>query len=148
MTRYPCTTISLTEWRCDHNFDRVRGEIDNPPVSTSPSRFRSRLLIAFLLLTTVILGLHVQLAKCDHPPTFAGGHILHGDLRPGGDRADQEITVAHHVAAIVFAVRRAQVVALSPAASGAIVPSIEPSVREFLSYLTLLLRPPPRPSFA
>src|ERR1700677_2008757 len=79
----------LTDCRSNHSFDPVHRDMDKMFASARGSRFRSEPLIVLLLLSMFALSLHVQLAKFDNFHTFAGTHILHGDLRPDGDAAGQ-----------------------------------------------------------
>jgi hypothetical protein len=67
------------------------------------ARFRSEPLIVLLLLSMFALSLRVQLAKFDNFHTFAGTHILHGDLRPDGDAAGQIFANVPRVAAAALA---------------------------------------------
>jgi hypothetical protein len=46
-----------------------------------------RAFVGLLLFSAVALTLHVQSARYRQSLAFAGGHILHGDLRPDTDAA-------------------------------------------------------------
>jgi hypothetical protein len=97
-----------------------------------------------LLLSMFALSLRVQLAKFDHFHTFAGTHILHGDLRPDGDGAGQIFSNVPRVAAAALtAILFRLIAAPSSLISGSVLPSSVPSAREFLNYLALFVRPPP-----
>jgi len=54
-------------------------------------RFKLQALVGLLLLSTFALALHVESARYEQPLAFAGGHILHGDLRPNTGDAPANI---------------------------------------------------------
>jgi hypothetical protein len=90
------------------------------------------------------LSLHVQLAKLDNLSTSPGKHILHGDLRPNGDKPGQVFADVPGTAALALAANLLPHISeLSQLVSGFDLPSSEPSVRELLNYLALFVRPPP-----
>jgi hypothetical protein len=112
--------------------------------SARGSRFRLEPFILLLALFTFALSLHVQLAKLGNLSTFSGKHVLHGDLRPNGDQPGQVFADVPGAAALALPVNVFPYIpALSPLISGSVLPSSEPSVREFLNYLALFVRPPP-----
>jgi len=134
----------LTDCRSNHSFDPVHRDMDKMFASARGSRFRSEPLIVLLLLSMFALSLHVQLAKFDNFHTFAGTHILHGDLRPDGDAAGQIFADVPRVATAALAAILFRLIAALPSLiSGSVLPSSEPSAREFLNYLALFVRPPP-----
>jgi len=57
--------------------------------SMPASRFRVEAFVAFLLVATFALPLHIQSAKFEQPFTFPTKHILHGDLRPDTEYSAQ-----------------------------------------------------------
>jgi hypothetical protein len=118
--------------------------MDKRAASARGSRFRLEPFIVLLLLSTFALSLHVQLAKYDSLSTFPAKHILHGDLRPNGDQPGQSFADVHGATALALIVSLLpQISAPSRLISGCALPSSEPSIREFLDYLALFVRPPP-----
>ena len=137
--------ILLTDHRCGLSFDPVVRDLSTSSLSQRCSRFRSEPFVALLLLFTLALSLHLQLARYDNFAAFPARHVLHGDLRPDGDHAGQVFAEADRVAtapALAIALLTL-ITALSRLISSSVLPSSEPSVREFLNYLAVLVRPPP-----
>jgi hypothetical protein len=119
--------------------------MDKRAASARGSLFRLEPFIVLLLLvSTFALSVHVQLAKCDNLSTLPGKHILHGDLRPNGDKPGQSVADVHCATVLALIVHLLpQISAPSRLISGSVLPSSEPSIREFLNYLALFVRPPP-----
>lgn len=118
--------------------------MDRPLAPAGGSRFRLAPFILFLLLSTFALSLHVQLGRYDHLSSFSGKHILHGDLRPNGDKPVQNFAEAHGATVSALAVSVSpHISSLSRLISNTALPSSETSVRKLLSYLALFVRPPP-----
>ncbi|MGC1397512.1 hypothetical protein [Candidatus Binatus sp.] len=122
----------------------MRRKIEHTSASPDDSPSRLQALVAVMLLFTLALGLHVQLARYDNLSTFPTRHILHGDLRPDSGTSSGIFADIHDAVALVFA---AGLLPRSNAAprrfSGSVAPSAEPVEREFLNYLALFVRPPP-----
>jgi hypothetical protein len=119
--------------------------MDKTSASARGSRFRLEPVIVLLLLSTFALSLHVQLAKYDNLSTFpATKHILHGDLRPNGDKPGRSFADVHGATALALIVNLLSDKSTpSRLMSGSVLPTSEPSIREFLDYLALFVRPPP-----
>jgi hypothetical protein len=118
--------------------------MDKTSRSARSSRFRLEPFIVLLLLFTFALSLHVQLAKYDNLSTFPGKHILHGDLRPNGDKPGLASAALCGAAVLALIVNLSpQLSAPSRLISDSVLPSSESSIREFLNYLALFVRPPP-----
>lgn len=110
--------------------------------SAGGRRFRSAPFLVLLLVSTFALSLHVQLAKYDKLAAFPGSHILHGDLIPDGDKPAQVFTGVPEMPVLAL-IANLLGISLPRVNLDSVLLSDETSVREFLNYLALFVRPPP-----
>jgi hypothetical protein len=115
-------------------------------VSTGGFRLQLKSFVLILLVSTFALCLHVELAKYDAHVTFPAKHIVHGDLQPRGKQPRQIFAIANNKVGLGLSV------GILPPGKDAVHPFLsEPwsqhfdfAVPQFLNYLALFVRPPPR----
>jgi hypothetical protein len=140
-----CYPHPLTRGRYDSNVDRVKLETDKRSgTSARDSVPRFEPFVLLLVFATFALGFHIRLAHYENLATFPGKHILHGDLRPSVDKPEKRFAKLHGATPFVLAANAPRHVTAFPSLiSSSVLPVSEPSVREFTSYLALIVHPPP-----
>jgi hypothetical protein len=136
--------ISLTRRDCRSNLGYTCRMDRRSHTSASLCARRYKAFVLLLVLTTIALGVHIELARCEAPLRLPGKHILHGDLRPDAERAGKrlaELPAATPSRLLVIITRQL----LEPPNRRPlyVVSFSEPSVRELLNFLVLFVRPPP-----
>jgi hypothetical protein len=134
--------IPLTECSSGSNVDQVMDNRSQTSARGSPRRYRAFALL--LILTTIALGFHIQLAAFEAPLRFPGKHILHGDLRPDCEKAGKRFAELHGATpSVILVVVAWHFLEFPHLRAFSVVPFSEPSICKFLDFLILFVRPPP-----
>ena len=135
----------LTRLLGDPSFDQVTERFDRVglhPIAEVRSS-RVTLAAAVLLLSTLLLGLHIQSAKSLQPLAYPAKHVLHGDLRPDSETRRQRQLIkcpTRQIAATIFSLTPPNIGSRTewPAPN-----YLDRSSLRLLRSLALFLRPPP-----